>query len=73
MRLDKNINDFMEGQIEDFFDDLTDSKKKVKLFSEFSSSNINYTGGDITIPPPDKKFIPKIKKLKTNTRGNNTF
>lgn len=67
----KNYNSFVNEQTEDFFDDLADSKKNIKLFTLFTKLTPTYEKTEIKFTEqPKKKFQSKIKIMsKKNTNG----
>lgn len=67
----KKINLFVNEQIEDFFEDLEDSEKRIKLFTSFSKIRHKYEMTDIKISTPKKKFQSKVKLInKKQSKGN---
>jgi len=68
----KTYNTFVNNQIENFFDDLNDSNKRIKLFTSFSRISHKYEKTDISIAIPKKKFQSKIK-LMSKKSNNGIF
>jgi len=58
-------------EIDDFFDDYESSKKRIKLLSKFSSSEINFETKELDIEVPKRKKVFKAK-VKTYKKGNNS-
>ena len=67
----KNYNNFVSEEIDDFYKDLENSNKKLKLFATFSKSEIKKVKTNFSIPTPKKKFQPKVKGFKkiNNDKG----
>jgi hypothetical protein len=66
----KTFEYFVSEQIEDFFDDFDDSKKNIKLFTEFSKISTQYEKTEIKVPQPKKRFQPKVRIMnKKNNKG----
>lgn len=68
----KKYDSFVNEQIEDFYGDYEDSKKRIKLFTSFTKSILSHDKKDIKIAEqPKKKFQPKIKVAKyiNNDKG----
>ena len=68
----KKINDFVDNEIESFFDDLNDNKKKLRLFTIFDKSNINYEKIEISIDET-KRSNKSIVKIKTKVNNNSNI
>lgn len=69
----KNYNSFVNEQVEDFFDDLEDSKKNIKLFTHFTKLSSTYEKTEIKFTEePKKKFQSKIK-IMSKKNPNNIF
>lgn len=67
----KIYDTFVNEQIDDFFDDLETSKKRIKLFTTFSKISCNYETTNIKISLPKQKFQSKVKLInKKSTKGN---
>lgn len=58
----KTYNEFVNEELDEFFQDAYDSNKKLKLIPKFKSdlSDVSLCK-DINIEAPMKKFKPKIK------------
>jgi hypothetical protein len=65
----KILDNFVNDQIENFFDDLEDSNKRIKLFTSFSKISCKYEKTEINVSQPKKKFQSKIKLM--NKKSNN--
>jgi hypothetical protein len=53
----------IDKELEDFYLDLEESSKCLKLLLEFDSSNYNYKGVLFEIPKNSKKKITKSKEI----------
>jgi hypothetical protein len=67
----KNIEHFVIDETNDFLRDFFNSKKRLKLFTNFENSEVEHKGKDMQIEMPKKKFISKVKTFK-KTDSNNT-
>jgi len=67
----KNYNNFVNEEVDDFYKDLEDSNKRLKLFSTFNKSELNQVKTKFYITEPKKKFRPKVKGYKkiNNDKG----
>ncbi len=66
----KIYKEFVNDQLNDFYDDFNDSKKRIKLFTTFSSISLSYEKSDIKIASPKKRFQSKVKLMnKKNDKG----
>jgi len=66
----KNYNNFVSEEVDDFYKDLENSNKRLKLFATFNKSKIEQVKTSFSIPAP-KKFQPKVKGFKkiNNDKG----
>ena len=69
----KNYDNFVNEQFDDFYDDLENSKKKIKLFTKFDKIELSKESTGFTLPVPEKKFQPKIKKYKKTNDDKGIF
>ena len=67
----KKFDIFVNEEIDDFYKDLENSNKKLKLFSTFSKSKLSDVKTSFSVPEPKKKFKPKVKGYKkiNNDKG----
>jgi hypothetical protein len=67
----KNYNNFVSEEVDDFYKDLENSNKRLKLFATFNKSKIEQVKTSFSIPAPKKKFQPKVKGFKkiNNDKG----
>jgi len=67
----KKYNSFVNEEIDDFYKDLENSNKKLKLFSTFNKSELSEVKTKFSITEPKKKFQPKVKGYKkiNNDKG----
>ncbi len=68
----KNYNNFVSEEVNDFYKDLENSNKKLKLFSTFNKSELSNVETKFSITEePKKKFQPKVKNFKkiNNDKG----
>ena len=67
----KNYSNFVNEEVDDFYDDLETSKKRLKFFATFDKSKLNKVKTNFSIPAPKKKFQPKVKGFKkiNNDKG----
>ncbi len=63
----------MNEEIDDFYNDLEASNKKLKLFTNFNKSNLKQVKTNFSIPVPKKKFKPKIKSYKKSNNDKGIF
>ena len=69
----KNFNIFVNEEIDDFYKDLENSNKKLKLFSTFNKSKLSEVKTSFSIPEPKKKFRPKVKNYKKSNNDKGIF
>jgi flavodoxin len=71
MNKKKTLNEFVEDELNDFFEDVETSKKNIKLFTVFSKIDYTYDKTNIKIINRVKpKFVPKVKIVKKhNDKG----
>lgn len=67
----KKYNSFVNEEIDDFYKDLENSNKRLKLFSTFNKSELSEVKTKFSITEPKKKFQPKVKGYKkiNNDKG----
>jgi|TARA_R110000765_G_scaffold408530_2_gene506327 hypothetical protein len=67
----KNYDNFVSEEIDDFYKDSENSKRKLRLFSTFTKSTLGEVKSSFVIPEPKKKFQPKVKGYKkiNNDKG----
>ena len=67
----KNYNNFVTEEVDDFYKDLENSNKRLKLFSTFNKSKLDDVETNFSIPKPKKRFQPKVKGFKkiNNDKG----
>ena len=67
----KNYNNFVSEEVDDFYNDLETSKKRLKFFATFDKSELNQVKTNFSIPAPKKRFQPKVKSFKkiNNDKG----
>ena len=67
----KNYNNFVNEEVDDFYDDLETSKKRIKFFATFDKSELKQVKTSFSVPEPKKKFQPKVKGYKkiNNDKG----
>jgi hypothetical protein len=67
----KNYNNFVSEEIDDFYKDSENSKRKLRLFSTFTKSTLGEVKSSFVIPEPKKKFQPKVRGYKkiNNDKG----
>lgn len=71
INLKKNLN-FVENELNYFFNDLNDSNKNLKLFIKFNIENeYSYTNKDMSISEPKRKFCSKIINTNTSLKKSN--
>ena len=63
----------MNEEIDDFYKDLENSNKKLKLFSTFNKSKLSEVKTSFSIPEPKKKFRPKVKNYKKSNNDKGIF
>jgi len=69
----KNYNTFVTEEIDDFYKDLENSNKKLKLFSTFTKSELKEIKTSFSLPEPKKKFQPKVKGFKKSNNDKGIF
>lgn len=76
----KTFGEFVNSELDEFYEDLKTSQKRIKLFCEFVSEldSIDTTiNNEMELKPPTKKFQPKTKTYKprkiTRDKSNNVF
>jgi len=69
----KNYNNFVNEEIDDFYNDLDISNKKLKLFTTFDKSELKEVKTNFSLPTPKKKFQPKIKSYKKSNNNKGIF
>ncbi len=69
----KNYNTFVNEEIDDFYKDLENSNKKLKLFSTFTKSELKEIKTSFSLPEPKKKFQPKVKGFKKSNNDKGIF
>jgi len=69
----KNYNNFVNEEIDDFYEDLENSNKRIKLFAKFKKSNLKEVKTSFTLPAPKKKFQPKVKSFKKINKDKGIF
>ena len=70
----KNYNNFVSEEVNDFYKDLEDSNKKLKLFSTFNKSELSNVETKFSITEePKKKFQPKVKGYKKINKDKGIF
>jgi len=69
----KNFDIFVNEEIDDFYKDLENSNKKIKLFSTFNKSKLSEVKTSFSVPEPKKKFRPKVKGYKKSNNDKGIF
>jgi|TARA_Y100000389_G_C17258200_1_gene411625 hypothetical protein len=69
----KNYNNFVNEEIDDFYEDLENSNKRLKLFATFNKSELKDVKTSFSIPVPKKKFQPKVKGFKKINKDKGIF
>ena len=69
----KNYNNFVNEEIDDFYNDLDISNKRLKLFTTFDKSELKEVKTKFSLPTPKKKFQPKIKSYKKSNNNKGIF
>lgn len=69
----KKYNEFVTEQVEDFYEDFENSKKRIRLFTKFNKIELSKEDTGFTLPQPKKKFQPKIKQYKKNNNDKGIF
>ena len=67
----KNYSNFVSEEVDNFYDDLETSKKRIKFFATFDKSELKQVKTSFSIPAPKKRFQPKVKGYKkiNNDKG----
>ena len=70
----KKYNDFLKEELDTFYDDFEDSKKRLKLLAKFTKFKGTHKGKDIEVTEiPKKKFQPKVKQFKKTNNDKGIF
>ena len=69
----KSYNNFVSEDVDDFYKDLEDSNKRLKVFSTFNKSELDEVKTNFSIPAPKKKFQPKVKGFKKINKDKGIF
>ena len=69
----KNYNNFVSEEVDDFYKDLENSNKKLKLFSTFNKSELKQVETSFSLPVPKKKFQPKVKNYQKINKDKGIF
>ena len=69
----KNYINFVNEEIDDFYDDLETSNKKLKFFAKFDKSDLEKVNTNFSLPKPKKKFQPKIKGYNKSNNNKGIF
>lgn len=70
----KNIDIFVTDETNDFFEDFSSTQKRLKFFTKFKSSDLNYEPLNIEISNPSKKSFNKVKVLmKKDSKNSKTL
>ena len=69
----KNYNNFVNEEVDDFYDDLETSKKRIKFFATFDKSELKQVKTNFSIPAPKKRFQPKVKGFKKINKDKGIF
>jgi hypothetical protein len=67
----KKYNNFVSEELNDFYKDLENGSRKLRLFSTFNKSILGEVKTNFSLPPPKKRFQPKVKSYKkiNNDKG----
>ena len=67
----KNYDNFVSEEVDDFYNDLEDSNKRLKFFASFGKSKLKEVKTNFSIPEPKKKFQSKVRGYKkiNNDKG----
>lgn len=57
----KKYDIFVKEELDTFYEDLSNSQKRIKLFISFDVSDLKKDHKDIKINVPKKKFQPKVQ------------
>ena len=69
----KNYDSFVNEEIDDFYDDLKTSNRRIKFFAKFNKSELDNVKTKFSLPEPKKKFQPKIKGYKKSNNNKGIF
>ena len=70
----KKYDDYLKEELDTFYDDLEDSKKRLKLIAKFTKFKGIHKGKEIKVSEiPKKKFQPKVKNFKKNNNDKGIF
>ena len=69
----KKYNNFVNEEIDDFYNDLDISNKRLKLFTTFDKSELKEVKTNFSLPTPKKKFQPKVKGYKKINKDKGIF
>ena len=69
----KKYNNFVSEEIDDFYKDLENSNRKLKLFSTFTKSTLDEVKTNFSLPEPKKRFQPKVKRYKKTNNNKGIF
>ena len=70
----KNYNNFVNEEVDDFYKDLENSNKRLKLFATFNKSELDNVKSNFSITEvPKKKFQPKVKGFKKINKDKGIF
>ena len=70
----KKYDDFLKEELDTFYDDLSDSQKRIKLLAKFNKFKGTHKSKDIQLTEiPKKKFQPKIKQFKKTNNDKGIF
>jgi|TARA_R110001592_G_scaffold32818_1_gene114573 hypothetical protein len=69
----KNYINFVNEEIDDFYDDLETSNKRLKFFANFNKSKLKEVKTNFSLPEPKKRFQPKVKNYKKSNNDKGIF
>jgi hypothetical protein len=69
----QKYNNFVSEELDDFYKDLAEDGKKLRLFSKFSKSVLGEVKTSFIMPEPKKKFQPKVKGYKKTNNDKGIF
>ena len=69
----KNYINFVNEEIDDFYDDLETSNKRLKFFANFNKSKLKDVKTNFSLPEPKKRFQPKVKNYKKSNNDKGIF
>ena len=69
----KNYDNFVNEEIDDFYNDLETSNKRLKFFAKFNKSTLKEVKTSFSLPEPKKKFQPKVKGYKKSNNNKGIF